>query len=102
MVLLTFDKEYLLGRESAPGASGIPKLIEHIDYVVRQYGIDHVGIGTDYGGSGSNAPPDLFGVECFRSIANVLIEKGYSLEHVKKILGGNLIDFFSAAEKNPL
>ena len=40
-------------------------------------------------------------VECFRSIANVLIEKGYPLEHVKKIMGGNLIDFFSAAEANP-
>jgi membrane dipeptidase len=102
MVLLTSDKEYLMGRESAAGASGIAKLIEHIDYVVKKYGIDHVGIGTDYGGSGGNAPPDLFGVECFRSIANTLIKNGYSPEHVKKIMGGNLIDFFSAAEENSI
>jgi membrane dipeptidase len=99
IVLFTFDKEYLYGDKSAATPDGISKLIEHIDYTVKKYGIDFVGIGSDYGGSGRNAPSDLFKVDCFQVIANRLMNKGYSIEQVKKIMGGNLIAFFSIADK---
>lgn len=99
IVLLTFDKEYLYGQESNRDINGISRLIEHIDYIAEHYSIDYIGIGSDYGGSGKNAPPDLFNVECFQLIAMQLIRKGYSSEHVEKIMGGNLVKFFSSEDK---
>jgi len=63
--------------------------INHIDHAVKVAGIDHVGIGTDFGGGG--------GLEGFNSHAeclNVTIElvkRGYSEEDIKKIWGGNLL-----------
>lgn len=99
IVLLTFDKEYLFGSKAVENVSGIAKLIEHIDYVTANFGVDYVGIGTDYGGSGRNATDDLFGVECFPKIAEQLMKKGYTAEQVKKIMGGNTIRFFSSVDK---
>lgn len=99
IVLLTFDREYLFGDKVEENANGIAKLIEHIDYVTANFGVDYVGNGTDYGGSGRNTTNDLFGVECFPKIAEQLMKKGYTAEQVNKIMGGNTIRFFSSMDK---
>ncbi len=98
MVLFTFDREYLAGVESRRDTPGISLLLKHIAYVARNFGLDHIGIGSDYGGSGRNAPPDIQGVECFFVLARALIEDGYSFDQVRKIMGGNLVRFFSSKQ----
>ena len=67
----------------------LKEYIDHLDHAVKVAGIDHVGIGTDFGGGG--------GLEGFNSHAeclNVTIElvrRGYSEEDITKIWGGNLL-----------
>jgi len=41
------------------GSGDIAALIEHIDYVVRQFGVDHVAIGTDAGHRSSRDAAEL-------------------------------------------
>jgi membrane dipeptidase len=67
-------------------------LVDHIDYVVKLIGIDHVGIGSDFDGGG--------GIEGCDDVSNVphiteeLVRRGYSEEDIGKIWGGNLMRVF--------
>lgn len=73
-------------------------LLDHLDHIVRLIGVDHVGLGSDFDGIES-APQDLDGVEDFPIITSALIVRGYSNKDIKKILGGNFLRIFKAAEK---
>jgi membrane dipeptidase len=70
-------------------------LIDHIDYIVKMVGIDHVGLGSDFDGIES-APKELNGVEDFPKITEALLQRGYSKKDVKKILGENFLRVFRA------
>jgi membrane dipeptidase len=70
-------------------------LIDHIDYIVKLIGVEHVGLGSDFDGIES-APQGLDGVQDFPLITKALVERGYSQKDVMKILGGNFIRVFKA------
>ena len=95
ILLFTFDRTYLFGNGPVSEANGMDKLMEHIDQVVKKYGVDKIGIGTDYGGAGLNATSDMFHIGCFREIANRLMKKGYSRDQARNIMGKNIVDFLS-------
>lgn len=70
-------------------------LLDHLDYIVRLVGVDHVGMGSDF--DGIEAPPlELVDIEQFPLITKGLLERGYSKKDIKKILGGNFIRVFAA------
>lgn len=72
--------------------------MDHIDYVVRVAGINHVGIGSDFDGGGR-----LIGLESANDLINItikLIERGYSEEDIEKIWGGNLLRVLDAQGNN--
>lgn len=70
-------------------------LLDHLDYIVKLVGVDHVGMGSDF--DGIEAPPlELNGVEDFPLITKALLERGYSKKEIQKILGGNFIRVFQA------
>jgi len=74
-------------------------LLNHLDYIVKLVGADHVGIGSDF--DGIEAPPlELNGVEDYPLITKALLERGYSKKDIKKILGGNFIRVFKANQSN--
>ena len=73
----------------------LAQLIDHFDYVIRLIGVDHVGIGSDFDGIES-APQGLNGVEDFPKITEALLQRGYSVKDVKKILGENFIRVFKS------
>ncbi|WP_298739252.1 dipeptidase [uncultured Chitinophaga sp.] len=73
-------------------------LIDHIDYIVRLAGIDHVGLGSDFDGIES-PPRELNGVADYPLLTKALLERGYSKKDVRKILGGNFIRVFKANSK---
>jgi membrane dipeptidase len=73
-------------------------LLDHLDYVVRMIGVEHVGIGSDFDGI-ELAPQDLDGVEDMPNITSALLVRGYSRQDIKKILGGNFIRVFKAVSK---
>lgn len=63
--------------------------VEHIDYIVRTIGIDHVGIGSDFDGGGG-----IPGVDAANEMINLstaLLRKGYTEAEIGKIWGGNLM-----------
>ncbi|MGY5252968.1 dipeptidase [Sphingobacterium spiritivorum] len=66
------------------------KLLEHINYLVKKVGIDHVAIGSDYDGIES-PPRELEDVNKFPLLTKALLEQGYSKEDVGKIMGGNFL-----------
>ncbi len=86
-------------------------VLDHYDYMVKLLGVDHVGIGTDtvigdhmmfqhymLGRELDEMPaPYLDGLESPADGTNIirgLIRRGHSDEDIKKIVGGNALDFF--------
>jgi membrane dipeptidase len=75
----------------------VSDLVDHIDYIVKRIGIDHVGIGTDFNhGSGI----DGFNDESEAPNVTVeLLRRGYSEEQIAKIWGGNFLRVFRRVEE---
>ena len=83
-----------------------------MDYVVELVGADHVGIGTDISPNWSpesirkafETYPELLGTEVhlpgldsviyFRDLTQGLLDRGYTVENVRKILGDNWLRLF--------
>jgi membrane dipeptidase len=74
-------------------------LIDHLDYIVRLIGVNHVGLGSDFDGI-SSAPRELNDVSNMPLITNALLQRGYSKNDIKKILGENFIRVFKANQTN--
>ncbi|WP_276504282.1 dipeptidase [Terrimonas pollutisoli] len=68
----------------------IADLVDHIDYVVKLIGDDHVGIGADYDGV-SSLPVGMDDVTSYPKITEELMRRGYSKKSIKKILGKNVL-----------
>jgi membrane dipeptidase len=82
-----------LWKKTGPPSPKLESLIDHIDHVVKLVGVDYVGLGSDYDGSGSY-PEGLENVSGFPLITYHLLKRGYSEEDIKKILGGNFLRVF--------
>jgi len=68
----------------------IDRVIDHIDYVVKLIGVDHVGIGADFDGAES-FPKGMDSVADYPKITEALLKRGYSEADVQKIMGGNFV-----------
>jgi len=75
----------------------IDVLINHLDYIVRVAGIDHVGLGSDFDGVEA-LPRPLEGVEDMPLITHALLKRGYSKSAIRKILGENFLRVLKAQE----
>ena len=79
----------LNGKYPPPPRATVTDFVDHIDYVVKKIGIDHVGISSDFDGGG--------GIEGWNDAGetlNVTIElvrRGYTEEQIGKIWSGNLL-----------
>lgn len=75
----------------------VKDFVDHIDYVVKRIGIDHVGISSDFDGGG--------GVDGWRNASesmNVtveLVKRGYTEAQIGKIWGGNLLRVMGEVER---
>ena len=79
-------------------------LIDHIDYVAKVAGIDHVGLGSDFDGI-SALPEGIDSAADLPKITAALQHRGYGPEELRKILGGNLLrvlrEVEAAAREDP-
>lgn len=73
----------------------IELLIDHIDYIVKLIGIDHVGLGADFDGAES-FPLGINSVADYPKITLALLKRGYKPNEVTKILGGNFLRILKA------
>ena len=69
---------------------GIAEVADHIDYVVKLIGIDHVGIGADFDGIGF-VPRGLEDVSSYPRLTTELLRRGYSNSDIRKVLGKNVL-----------
>lgn len=88
--LLMQQVNQLAQQELSKTLPGIKEVVDHIDYVVKLVGVDHVGIGADYDGIGF-VPKGLEDVSTYPQITAELKRRGYSNKSLKKILGGNVL-----------
>ena len=70
-------------------------LIDHIDYLVKLAGIDHVGLGSDLDGI-SITPQQIDDITDYPIITKELKKRGYKKKDIKKILGGNFLRVYKA------
>jgi membrane dipeptidase len=73
-------------------------LIDHIDHIAKVAGIDHVGLGSDFDGVSGATPQGMDSAADLPKITQALLDRGYSAEDIKKILGGNLLRVFRQVE----
>lgn len=93
-----FTEEYLFHKypdEVKALRPPLSMLLDHLDYIVRLAGVDHVGLGSDFDGI-SSAPQQLDDVTGFPLITKALQERGYSKKDIRKILGENFLRVFKA------
>ena len=72
-----------------PPRAAVRDFVDHIDYVVKKIGIDHVGIASDFDGGGG-----IQGWDDASETMNVtleLVRRGYTEAQIAKIWGGNLL-----------
>jgi membrane dipeptidase len=73
------------------------KIIEHIDHAVKLVGADHVGLGSDF--DGANMPYGMEDATMIPKITEALLQKGYSENDIRKILGENTLRVMSEVER---
>lgn len=94
----TFNAQYEAEHGGYPFAT-LEQTLDHFDHVVELTGgIDHVGIGSDYDGVGDSLPNGLKDVSTYPNLIEGLLQRGYSEDDVRKILGGNLLRVWRAVE----
>jgi membrane dipeptidase len=74
------------------------RIVDHIDHAMKVGGVDHVGLGSDF--DGVDAIPR--GIEDASKIPNLVREmarRGYSVEDIEKILGGNVMRVMRQVEE---
>jgi membrane dipeptidase len=66
-------------------------LIDHIVHIARVAGVDHVGLGSDFDGVSGLLPAGMDDVTRLPLIAQGLLDRGFSEQDVRKVLGGNML-----------
>jgi len=67
-------------------------IFKHTDYIINLCGEDHVGIGTDLdGGKIEEFPQEIRQISSLPVVAQYFLDKGYTEERVKKIMGSNFL-----------
>lgn len=86
---IVFYNSFLRTGKEAPTLEDIFK---HTDYIINLCGEDHVGIGTDLdGGKIEEFPKEIREISKLPVVADYFLKKNYSLERIKKIMGGNFL-----------
>lgn len=62
-------------------------LVDHIEYIIKRVGVDHVGLGSDF--DGATMPVGLKDISEIGKIEEELRVRGYDATDLKKIMGHN-------------
>jgi membrane dipeptidase len=73
-------------------------LIDHVDHIAKIAGVDHVGLGSDFDGVSGATPQGMNSAADLPKITQALLDRGYSADDIKKILGGNTLRVFRQVE----
>jgi len=80
-----------------PPRATVKDFVDHIDYIAKKIGIDHVGISSDFdGGGGIDGWSDAS--ETF-NVTLELVRRGYTEDQIGKIWSGNLLRVMEEVRK---
>jgi len=94
-----YDKklEAIQTKFPVPARATVSDFVDHIDYIVKKIGIDHVGISSDFDGGGGvtgwNSAAETFNVTL------ELVKRGYTEAQIGKMWSGNLLRVWAEVEK---
>jgi membrane dipeptidase len=74
-------------------------LIDQIDHIAKVAGVDHVGLGSDFDGVSGATPAGMDSAADLPKITQALLDRGYSADDIRKILGGNLLRVLREVER---
>jgi membrane dipeptidase len=77
----------------------LSSLIDHIDHIAKVAGVDHVGLGSDFDGVSGATPQGIDSAADLPKITQALLDRGYSADDIRKILGGNTLRVFRQVEE---
>jgi len=86
IIMIPFVCEFISCIE---GNCTVKQIVDHIMYVIKKIGVDHVGIGADYEGT-TDFPTELRDVSKYIYLTEELIRRGISNNDIAKIIGGNI------------
>jgi membrane dipeptidase len=81
----------------APATLG--DVADHIEHLARVGGWDHVGIGTDWEGTGGHHPRRLEDVSKIPLLTAELLRRGHSEPEIRKVLGENMLRVLALAQE---
>ncbi len=106
IVMINFTPEFI-SCLPPPNSSVLPELYpknntlhqiaRHVIYVSERIGYDHVGFGSDFDGT-FLTPEGMDGVDKFPDLVAELLRMGVSDEDAAKVVGGNILRVWQAAE----
>jgi membrane dipeptidase len=88
--------EAWIASNASPKAT-IAQVADHIDHIRKVAGIDHIGIGGDFGGV-DTLPEGLENVSKYPALFAELVRRGYTEAELAKIAQGNVLRVMRAAE----
>lgn len=83
------DSAFLAYINAIPNTT-LDRYVDHIDYIVKLIGVQHVGIGADLGAIDKH-PAGLDDISMFPNLVAELLRRGYTDTQVKMIMGGNVL-----------
>jgi membrane dipeptidase len=94
--LKRIEAAYIKEHGPAPKAT-LKDVADHIDYVAKVAGHDHVGLAADF--AGGSSPVGLEDVSKYPDLFAELIRRGWSDADLKKLAGENVLRVFAQAEQ---
>ena len=85
-------EQRMMARKMAPYS--IEGVVDHVAHAVEVAGIEHVGIGSDFDGI-ECGPAGLEDASRYGALAERMLARGFSLEEVERVLGGNVRRVFA-------
>jgi membrane dipeptidase len=76
----------------------LAQVADHIEYLRKVAGVDHIGIGSDFDGI-PDAPVGLEGVDRYPALLAELMRRGWSDADIAKLAGENLLRAMAVAEQ---
>ncbi len=95
LIQINFAPEFLTRRQDPPAS--IEDVVAHIEHAVRVGGVEAVGIGSDFDGI-DRTPVGLEDVSKFPALTRALLARGFSVEDLRKIYGGNVLRLMQTVE----
>jgi membrane dipeptidase len=77
----------------------LAQVADHIEHIAKVAGVDHVGIGSDFDGTGNDLPEGLGDVATYPALLAELMRRGWSDADIAKLAGENVLRVMARAEQ---